>query len=377
MFKRLVAVLCVLGLMVSLCACAPIDNKKTVTPQEMTLSLPLTKPNYNNVNNSYTAFCEANGVAFYEDYASSTPGIAMANREQKALLIPAEEFGEEPYIDSTFAVGDRVYAAGSSGYDGETLFYAYDLKTNRYEHLLTVYEMISKWMVTEDFLAYSLYYEEEYGAYPLYVYSFAEGEKQMISEEIEDFGIVDGALRYVAYENDKYHVRQYDFATGNSTALGSFDGYSIKLGVSYQFTSDKVVLYSWEDYSTTEQTKWKVWDLKTGAEQEYTMPYLTYSFIVGEKYAYTMTYEIADEEETSIINAFKGQEGVYPLYRIELATGEYEALPIAEKEVGEFYVASDDTLYLFEYSLSTFFTSRMVVIPYTVSTGEKGEKWIL
>ncbi len=372
MFKRITALACVLGLLCMLCACAPQGSQTAVDPEEMEISLPLAAPNYNNVNSSYTTFCVSNGIAFYEDYTSFNPGIAMASGDQKALLIPSEEFGEEPYIDSILAVGDRVYAAGMDGYDGTTLFYAYDLSTNRYEHVLTVQEQLLKWLVTEDYLAYSLYYGEEDGAYPLYIYSFDKGEKRLVSEEIEDFGIVNGALRYVAYDGS-YHLYEYDRTNSNSKELCSFEGYSIKIGVNYYFTEDRVVLFPWEDYSMDEQTKWKVCHVADGTEQEYTMPATAHTFIVGEQVAYAVTYQTGGEDGYSLKDAM----AACPIYRIELATGAYEALPITETEANEIYVASDDLLYLFNYSVSSFLSSRLIVTPYTVSTGEKGETWVL
>ncbi len=346
----------------------------SVSVDAFDLTFPLNTPNYSNIGNVITPFFVSGDVVFYEDYTSFEQGVSIMKDELRACLIPSGLFRYDT-LHSLLVAGDRVYASYSSG-ESIASFYYYDFKTLKAEHLMDVQGAVMKWIVTEDFLAYSLYFDEDDRVQPLYIYSIATGDTTLIAEEIEDFSVVDGNLRYIVYDR-LYRVLEYDVTQHTNKSLCQYEGYSIKLDKTYQFTKDRVVLYRTDGYEVASDTEWKVVDLATGEVQTFELPYPSFEIVVGDRYAYIQTFQTDDDESASAISLLNESDTFCPIYRVDLETGKYTVLPITEDEFGEFYVASDDILYLLQHDWTFFSPEGETITVYDVPTNTKGTQWKL
>ena len=302
--------------------------------------------NYNNQNNNSfcNLYCGSGDTAVYSSTALGYDStiVYLARESKKYPLLVRSQLGDEIWMNEFRVVGKYGYF--STTYDTKDSIYRYDFQKRSYEKIMED-NYIYSWMATDDFVVYGTYNEgsDRWGSgYDKLLLSFCDGnEPETVMEgECASYCIVDGKLRYLIPLGNQYLLYEYDAEKDVSNRLGEFKIRNDSEYVSYNFTSDKVVIYGYE------MGWFEVYNIESGESKTYSCPLIDY-LTAYDKYAYAVGMEVGGENVS--------------LYRISLETGEYEELCVEDSE-GEpllsgydcaIFVSSDDEVF-FEEGTSGF-----------------------
>lgn len=246
--------------------------------------------------------------------------------------------------------------------DQENFLYRYDLNDGSYAQVCEV-PALYRWVVVDDYFIYMedpSYNEEKHA--PLCMYNMLDGSTTEVCPNIEEFGIVDGQLRYIT-NTDAYELYQYNYSENHSTILGTFycefdDAYDI-----FNFTPDGVIMLNW---SREYDRNLVVYSLASNSTAVYTLPKEIHHMVACDQYAYAVVY---DTQKNSSIAVPAEENGIY---RINLTDGSYEIVDTNASDDTELHVISDDRICIVQRETNVLRSQRHVYI-FDYATGNKEE----
>ena len=219
--------------------------------------------------------------------------------------------------------------------DQENFLYRYDLKERTYT-LVCETPMLFRWVIVEDYFIYREHpaNNSEKQA-PLCIYHLKDGTTKQVCSNVEEFGIVNGELRYITL-SDRYSLFRYDYAEDASTLIGTFPMNSDRKFSIFNFTSDFVVMYTFKKNNP----ELLVYSCASGTTSVYTLPKGINHVVAYDQYAYLVVYD-EPHNQSGVITA--KENGIY---RICLADGSYEVIISKINSGTEVHVVSDDCCYI-------------------------------
>ena len=265
------------------------------------------------------------------------------------------------------AIGD-IFVCGSNLYfelntDQENWLYCYDLKEGIYTQVCKI-PRLYRWVVVNDYFIYieSPSNNDEKHS-PLCIYNLKDGTTTQVCANVEEFGIVDGQLRFIT-NADAYELYQYNYIENHSTILGTFynefdDAYDI-----FNFTPDSVVMLNW---SSAHEHKLVVYTLSSDSTAVYELPKGIQRMVAYDQYAYAVVYDTQKNSSGAVAAKENG------IYRINLADGSYEVVESNVNDGTEIHVISDDRIYIVQGKMNILyrFQRHVYKFDYTTRTKEK------
>ncbi len=301
--------------------------------------------NYNNLTNSFTdIFVDDNTVFYYYSGLFSNQIRMYKDGKRKTILLNNLAFSNETLYDYVF-IEDFIYFSTYNDTTEQDSIYKYYLSTKTYEKIITT-TYISSWMGTKDFIAYSKYYDSK----GLYVYDIKNKTEMLVLEGNTEFCVVNNKVRYITTDGNKLHkIYEFDLATNKSQKIGEFSlEYESDL-LSYNFTSNYIVVSDYEinNNITVWSTNSKVY--------KYTLPLPIQQIIAGENFAYALCYESEEFSSSAIDHKYNG------IYKIDLSSGDYEKIYDYADDDTDIYTYSDSIIYIsrFEFHFWRGFHSTL------------------
>lgn len=236
--------------------------------------------------------------------------------------------------------------------DQKNYLYRYDLQEHTYTQLCET-PYLYRWVVVDDYFIYREHpaNNSEKQA-PLCIYNMTDGTTKQICSNVEEFGIVDGQLRYVTL-SDRYSLFRYDYAEDDSTLIGTFAMNGDKEFDIFNFTSGFVVMYTFQKNNPD----LFVYSCASNTSSVYTLPKGINHVVAYDQYAYLVVYDEPSNQSGCISAKENG------IYRICLADGSYEVVDTNVNSYTEVHVVSDDFFYINQ--------GHRVVYRYDYTTGTK------
>lgn len=360
--KRILSLMLVFVLVLVVTGCGTKTPEKTAEQIDLS-DLDTATSNYNDYFDSYDEFCAVGDVCFFTTYTTFDSSLSVYRDGVVAELIKESDFEDDKYIEMDYyAVGGYLYFSLYSYDTDVTDIYRYNLADKKYDIVCSV-EGLSYWMPVSEKIAYMKEYDDDGGINSLYCYDIASNKHTLIDSEIERFSIVGDAVRYVKY-TDKFNVCDYSVVTGETVTVGEYSDFSIKESIFYNFTDDAVVLMSYTTNTSTTDTEIAIYTIG-GDVKKYTIPGMMMQFCAADDYAYTITYRESGEDGLRAL--FGGYD--HTVYRVDLKTGEHEALDIEAGDFTSLYVESDDVIYVLEGKSSPFSSYKEEVTKYDFENG--------
>lgn len=351
--KRAISLLLTAMLCLGLFACAA----KQEPAQESTGAAGFPTANFNNSYQLGGDFWAFDDHVFYMQDGFYNMGVYWRSPDETVKLLEESDFIDDSVdyanIRDIFVSGGDLYFRLST--DLFTQIYRYDLSENTYTPVCQTPYLFS-WAVMDDYLVYREHpanYEPRRA--PLWICDLNTGTATQICEDVEEFGIVDGQLRYITCA-DAYTLYAYDPAQDSSSVLGAFTGdWEV-----FNFTTDAVVMYNWNRDRNRELG---VYTLRSGTATVYTMPRGIQFMAAGDRYAYAVIYDTQKNSSSAVAS---GENGIY---RIDLTDGSYRVVNKAYGSGTELYVASDDRIYIIQGRMGFLFRYRTHVYILDCETG--------
>lgn len=358
--KRFICILCVIIVAFSLFGC--VKKPVETTPlEDMDLSgIDFSGQNLNNCIDSTTEFQTDGETYFYTAYNGLDSTLNVYYGGQHAVLVDQAEW-EEDILDYQYYINGNTlyfstyleeYADDGEWESTKYSFYAYDLTAKSYS-LLGAVSDVYRWTMAGEYIIYLVSNDSQYGMSALHRYDPADGTDTCIASEIEDFGIVNGKVRYISYDGS-YKVIDHDPTTQESAEIGSFEGYSIKEYVSYNFTSNSIVMLPWDTNENRDDTQISVYNVAEDSTAVYSIPVSAYQLIACEQYAYLDGYTPDDENCA---------------YRVDLTNGQWEKLDVPLDETTNIYAVSDELLYTVKYTSALVMLGKTEITRYDLESG--------
>lgn len=348
--KRLFTMLLILSVTIPLFGCA-----KDTPP----LVAEIDSANYNNLYNPFTDICADGDTVFYGSDGFYNMRMFVHENQTSTKLFEEHDFSGESMWYRFWTIDRSVYFDTRSTETEERHIYRYDIATQTHTKLLTA-DQLHDWMTTGDHIAYEISTSDDNGdnyRCDLYVYSIDQQESTFVCEDVWNFGIVNGSLRYLyVTDDDKLGYFQYDFDTQESKLLFTM---GTSLHTCYNYTDDYLIAF--EPYDSAEITVYSM----DGNSTVYTMPRTIQRFVAGDQYAYAVCYHT--EEYSSTHTRHPDND----IYKINLSDGKYEALDCSVNSDTDIYVVSDDLIYILQGKMNLIGMYSTQVYLYTPSTDTK------
>jgi len=337
------------------------------TGAEKETGTPVTRFSELNFNNQY--------YMFPEDYWISDDNVfcLQPGLYSKRVSWNAEEFNKILFEESDFINESTEYTLIDGIFISDSWLY-FVLCTDQ-ENFLCRYELsedectvvsevpsLYRWAIMDD---YFIYRERKSNNDEMYtslcIYNMEDGITTEICSNVEEFGIIDGQLRYLTY-SDVYTLYQYDYSNRISTILGQFH---YELGDKYRifnFTTNTVVMLSKEkEYLQN----FAVYNVSTGATAVYALPKGIQQLVAYDSYAYATAFDMSTYNPSSIY------AGKLDIYRINLGDGSYKVIENGLDSQSIIHVVSDDCLYILQSRSITLFEPSFYVYRWDYATGRK------
>ena len=335
--KRTLVILLVCFLCLSFSAC----DSKTADAVEV-VSFP--DANYNNgywysywFTGDFWAFDDA---LFYMKDGFYNMGVYRCTNGSSKKLFEESDFAKEftnITISDIFVCGSYLYFELNT--DQMNCLYRYDLKEKTYELVVEI-PYLYRWGVSGDYFIYKEHpINNNEGCAPLCVYNMKDGTTTQVCGNVEEFGIVNGQLRYITY-TDVYELYQYDYTNFESSLLGTFAPEFDEKYTFFNFTADAVVLHNREEY----ERKLVVYTPSSNSTAVYTFPKGIQKLVAYDQYAYAVLYDAEGFNLTAVEAEENG------IYRIHLADGSYEVVERNVNSQMKIHVVSDDRFYIVQGS---------------------------
>ena len=245
--------------------------------------------------------------------------------------------------------------------DQEGWLYRYDLKESTYASVCEI-PSLYRWVVVDNYFIYREHpSNNDDNCSPLCIYNFGDNTTTQVCANVEEFGIVDGQLRYIT-NADAYELYEYNYIEKQSTVLGKFycefdDACDI-----FNFTPDHIVMLSWSrDY----YHNLVVYSLSSNSTAVYTLPKGIHNMVAYDQYAYAVVYDTQKNSSEAVAAEENG------IYRINLTDGSYEVVESNASDNTEIHVTSDDCIYIVQRKMNILFQSRRHVYKFDYRTGSK------
>lgn len=245
--------------------------------------------------------------------------------------------------------------------DQEDWLYRYDLKESTYAPICEI-PSLYRWAVVDNYFIYREHpSNNDENRSPLCIYNLMDGTTTQVCANVEEFGIVDGQLRFIT-NADAYELFQYNYIENYSTILGTFyceldDTYDI-----FNFTPDGVVMLNCsKDYNQNIV----VYSLSSNSTAVYTLPKGIHNMVAYDQYAYVVVYDTQKNSSEAVAAEENG------IYRINLADGSYEVIESNASDDTEIHVISDDCIYIVQRKMNILFQSRCYVYKFDYMTRNK------
>ena len=262
-------------------------------------------------------------------------------------------------IGNIFVCDSYLYFELTS--DQEDKLYCYDLKERTYAPVCEI-PSLYRWVVVDDYFIYTEHpTNNDEKRTPLCVYNLTDRTTTQVCADAEEFGIVDGQLRFIT-NGDAYELYQYNYADNRSTFLGTFDcefddAYDI-----FNFTPDGVVMLSWSrDYNSNIA----FYSLSSNSTAVYTLPKEIHNMVAYDQYAYAVVYDTRKNSSEAVAAAENG------IYRIHLTDGSYEVVERNANHYTKIHVVSDDCIYIIQGKLNILYRYQSHVYKFDYVTGNK------
>ena len=351
--KRIALLLTLCLVIINLTACT--------TNQEPTTSV--TSFPQANFNNNYWFsgnFWALEDNIFYLQDGFYNMGAYWSTNGIKEKLFEESDFSaESSVIRKIFVCDSYLYFCLASNQVDK--LYRYDLKERTYAPVCET-PSLYRWVVVDD---YFIYREQpsnnDEKRSPLYIYNLIDGTTTQVCADVEEFGIVDGQLRYIT-NADTYALYQYNYIDNHSTALGTFncefdDAYDI-----FNFTPNSVVMLNW---SRENKCDLAVYSISSNSSAVYTLPKEIHDMVAYDQYAYAVVYDTHKNSSEAVAAEENG------IYRIHLTDGSYEVIESNANDDTEIYVVSDDCIYIVQRKMNILFQSKRHIYKFDYRTGNK------
>ena len=360
--KRIVLLLALCLIIINLSACT--------TKQEHTTSV--TSFPQANFNNNYWFsgdFWAFDDHVFYKKDGFYNMGVYWSVNGNNRKLFEESDFANDSIKHTT--IGDifvyDYYLYFALNTDQKNMLYRYDLRENTYAPVCEIPNLY-RWVVVDNYFIYREHpLNNDEKRSPLCIFNFVDGTTTQVCANVEEFGIVDGQLRYIT-NTDTYELYQYDYATKQSTVLGEFhcefdDAYDI-----FNFTPDCVVMLNWSrDYNRN----LVVYSLSSNSTAVYTLPKGIHNMVAYDQYAYAVVYDTQKHSSEAVAAEENG------IYRINLTDGSYEVVESNATDDTEIHVVSDDRIYIIQRKMNALSQSQRHVYRFDYRTGTKDELTVM
>lgn len=347
--KKLLAILLLLSVTIPLVGCSGKAN--TIDLRQIKFD----SVNYNNLY-SFPSFGADRKTVLYTSDAWYSTQLFLCQNQNAAKLFESADFPDEFFQGDFMPIDQSIYFRTNSNESEECHIYRYDLPNQTHSKLLSA-EWLYEWMVTGDFIAYEI--SSDYGGYDLYVYSMDRQESSLVCKDIWDFGIVNGALRYLyVTDTDELDYCEHDLNTQESTLLFSIPPAKHKFHNYYNFTENYLIGFSLYE----ESAEFTVFSAD-GSCNVYTLPRAIQQFVAGDQFAYAVCYNTKESDYSMI----KHEDN--DIYRIDLSDGTYEALDYTVNRGTSIYTVSDDLIYILQIKQRFIGPSATLVSLFDYSTG--------
>ena len=354
--KRIALLLAICLMIINLSACS--TGQEQITP---VTSFP--QANFNNnfwFSGNFWAF--EDNIFYLQDGFYNMGAYWSTNGTSEKLFEESDfskELGEPAMIGDIFVCDGYLYFELFS--DKEDMLYRYDLKERAYAPVCET-PSLYRWVVVDDYFIYREHpSNNDEKRTPLCVYNLTDGTTTQVCPDVEEFGIVDGQLRFIT-NTDTYELYQYNYADNHSTVLGTFacefdDAYDI-----FNFTADGVVMLNWsKDY----ERNLVVYSLSSNSAAVYTLPKGIQHMVAYDQYAYAVVYDTQKNTSEAVAAEENG------IYRIRLADGSYEVIESNANDDTEIHVVSDDCIYIIQGKLDILYRYRRHVYKFDYRTGNE------
>ena len=319
-----------------------------------------------NFNNNYWFsgdFWAFDDTLFYLQDGFYNMGAYRSTNGNNYKLFEESDFANDS--TKSTAIGD-IFVCDSYLYfelntDQEDWLYRYDLKESTYASVCEI-PSLYRWVVVDNYFIYREHpSNNDDNCSPLCIYNFWDNTPTQVCANVEEFGIVDGQLRYIT-NTDAYELYQYNYLQNHSTILGTFycefdDAYDI-----FNFTPDHIVMLNWSrDY----YHNLVVYSLSSNSTAVYTLPKGIHNMVAYDQYAYAVVYDTQKYSSEAVAAEENG------IYRINLTDGSYEVVESNASDDTEIHVISDDCIYIVQGKMNILFQYRRHVYKFDCRTGNK------
>lgn len=316
-----------------------------------------------NFNNNYWFsgdFWALDDTIFYLQDGMYNMGAYRSTNGSQKLLFQESDFSEgNTTIGDIFVCDNFLYFELTEAQG--TWLYRYNLEECSYAPVCQAPELY-RWAVVDDYFIYREHpANNEDKNSPLWVYNMPEGTATQVCADVEEFGIVDGQLRYITNVDD-YELYQYDYAENHSAFLGKFycefdDAYDI-----FNFIPDGVVMLNW---TNAYDRNLVVYSTSSDSTAVYTLPKGIHNLVACDQYAYAVIYDTKKNSSTALPAEENG------IYRINLSDGSYEVVEHNADDGTEIHVVSDDCIYIVQRKMNLMFQAERHVYKYDHAAGSK------
>ena len=304
------------------------------------LTVPDTGFSEANFNNNYWFngnFWVLGDHVFYLRDGFYNEGAYWSANGKVEKLFQESDFNSDAWeynlIGDIFVSDDSLYFEIVT--DQKTFLYRYDLKERTYS-LVCEIPSLYRWVVVDDYFIYREHPANSSEKHsPLFIYHLKDGTTKQVCSDVEEFGIVNGELRYITL-SDRYSLFRYDYAEDASTLIGTFPMNSDRKFSIFNFTSDFIVMYTF----TKNNPDLFVYSCASGTTSVYPLPKGINHVVAYDQYAYLVVYD-EPHNQSGVITA--KENGIY---RICLADGSYEVIISKINSGTEVHVVSDDCCYI-------------------------------
>lgn len=347
-------VLCLLVLLLPACGTQQ-------EPASAVTSFPLA--NFNNNYGFSGDFWAFDDTLFYLQDGFYNMGVYWSVNGNNRKLFEESDFLSDSIKETT--IGD-IFPFDSCLYfvlytDRQDALYRYDLSDNTYNAVCEV-PSLYRWVVVNDYFIYREHpSSNDEKRSPLCIYNMTDGSTTEVCPDVEEFGIVDGELRYITY-TEAYELYRYNYLEDRAASLGTFyceldDAYDI-----FNFTPSGVVMLNWSNECRNTMA---VYSISSNSTAVYTMPKGIDQLVACDQYAYAVVYDTQKNSSEAVAARENG------IYRINLADGSYEIIERNADDDTEIHVASDDRIYIIQRKTGFLFRSRRHVYKFDYKTRSK------
>lgn len=249
--------------------------------------------------------------------------------------------------------------------DQEDRLFRYNLKESTCVPVCEI-PSLYRWVVVDNYFIYREHpSNNDKNHSPLCIYNLMDDTTTQVCANVEEFGIVDGQLRYITF-NDNYELHQYNYAEDVSSVLGTFSCDTDNDFDIFNFTTDAVVMFS---FGKNNQDLF-VYTLSSDTTAIYALPKGIHQMVAYDQYAYLVVY---DEHENSSFSVAAKDNGIY---RIDLSDGSYRVVESDANDDTKIHVVSDDDIYIIQSEMNFLFQAHRHVYFFDCGTGSK-EKLII